>query len=44
MVYLNAHYGGLWVNKVSVSFLQYLDLKIKNKTIQSWALAVILHF
>ena len=34
MVYLNAHYsvlGDLWVSKVSVSFLQQLDLKNKKK-------------
>ena len=36
MLYLNAHYsvlfGDLWVNKVSISFLQQLDHKNKNKT------------
>ena len=35
MIYLNAHYsvlGDLWVNKVSVSFLEQLDLKNINKT------------
>ena len=34
MVYLNAHYsvlGDLRVNKVSISFLQQLDLKNKTK-------------
>ena len=33
MVYLNAHCSvqwNLWVNKVSVRFLQQLDLKNKN--------------
>ena len=34
LVHLNAHYIVLWgwVNKVSVSFLQQLDPKNKNKT------------
>ena len=35
MVYFYAHYSvlwGLWVNKVSVRFLQQLDIKNKNKT------------
>ena len=26
------YYGDLWVNKVSISFLQQLDLKNKTKT------------
>ena len=25
-------FGDLWVNKVSVSFIQQLDIKTKNKT------------
>ena len=35
MVYLNSHYSVLWGflgSKVSISFLQQLDLKNKNKS------------
>ena len=31
MTYVNAHYSDFAVNKVSISFLQQLDLKNKSK-------------